>query len=623
MLPATSYDPTLVALSVAIAIFAAYTALELAARATAATRQAPWLTASAIAMGGGIWSMHFVGMLALETPDPVTYAVTPTLLSLAVAITATAAAFFWVNRPPGTGPRTFASLLVPGLAMGTAIAGMHYIGMSAMRTTMPVTFDPARVALSVAIAVTASVAGLALAFRRGGPALRIPAAVTMGLAVAGMHYTGMWAAHFGTAHAAHAEPDAAAAGALDTTTLVLWIGLATFAILFLALGASTVVQHRAQRALRLSEARFRVAAEAVGDIIWTNTADGRMAPPQPDWQRFTGQDPATYANYGWSAAIHPDDREDTVARWTLAINTSTTFICEHRVRRHDGTWRLCAVRAVPVPDEAGRTQEWVGVHTDITERHGAEAELRQAKERAESANQAKSTFIANMSHELRTPLTAIIGYSETLEEGLQDNAPAEELQSDITRLQKNAHHLLGLINDVLDLSKIEAGRMDLHIEDVDLAPLLEDVLTTIRPLAAHRANRLVTDFPNPLPTIRTDAAKLRQMLLNLLSNATKFTGGGTITVTVQPSGSLASPMVTFTVADTGIGIPEEHQARLFERFTQADPSTTRRFGGTGLGLALTRAFSDALGGRLEVRSTPGQGSTFTLQLVSSYQGIYS
>lgn len=627
---AIGYDPVLVALSIAIATFAAFTALELGDRAVLSsgrTRSA-WIATAAVAMGGGIWSMHFVGMLALRSQVPIAYDFGRTLLSLFVAIGATAAAFLWVNkqrRLRGGRAARFGAMYrtgVAGLLMGGAIAGMHYIGMSAMEMPMDLGFDTGRVILSVVIAVVASVAGLSIAFRRQSFAMRVAAAMVMGLAVSGMHYTGMWAAHF-TPDAAAAVPHMAEAGVtvpghVGPAGLALSVVLATFLILFLALLASNVTQQRAQRLLRQSDLRFRVAAEAVGDIIWTNSPDGRMTGAQLDWSRFTGQQQAEYEEFGWSAAIHPDDLAPTLDAWKEAVTQRRRFDFEHRVRRVDGMWRICAVRALPVLDETGTIVEWVGVHEDITERRDAEVELRAARDRAEAANAVKSNFIANISHELRTPLSAIIGYTEMIMEECEEAGSGAALLSDLAKIDSNARHLLGLINDLLDLTKIEAGRMDVLIEPVDLVPMLRRIESDVRPLVERRANRLLLVMPAAPITMQTDATKLRQMLLNLLGNAAKFTQGGTITLSAYPDAADAS-VVVFDVTDTGIGLTDEQKSRLFERFTQADASTTRRFGGTGLGLALTKAYVALVGGTIGVRSTEGVGSTFTLRMPAVFQ----
>jgi signal transduction histidine kinase/DNA-binding response OmpR family regulator len=227
----------------------------------------------------------------------------------------------------------------------------------------------------------------------------------------------------------------------------------------------------------------------------------------------------------------------------------------------------------------------------------------------EMASEHKSAFLASMSHELRTPLNAIIGYSEMLYETAQDEGQ-DEFLPDLAKIRDAGRHLLGLINDILDLSKIEAGKMELYLEEVDLGALVEEVRSIIEPLAAANANRLEIICPAGLGTFRTDRTKLKQSLLNLLSNAGKFTHEGQIKLEVQSGNG----EISFIVGDTGIGMTEEQQGRLFQAFSQADVSTTRRYGGTGLGLAITKHFCEMLGGSIAVESVPGKGSTFTIML---------
>jgi signal transduction histidine kinase/CheY-like chemotaxis protein len=227
----------------------------------------------------------------------------------------------------------------------------------------------------------------------------------------------------------------------------------------------------------------------------------------------------------------------------------------------------------------------------------------------EMASEHKSAFLASMSHELRTPLNAIIGYSEMLYETAQDEGQ-EELLPDLAKIRDAGRHLLGLINDILDLSKIEAGKMDLYLEEVDLAGLIEEVRSIVEPLAAVNGNRLEIVCPTSLGTLYTDRTKLKQSLLNLLSNADKFTHEGRIKLEVRP----ADAEISFIVSDTGIGMTEEQQGRLFQAFSQADASTTRQYGGTGLGLSITKSFCEMLDGNIAVASTPGQCSTFTITL---------
>ncbi len=255
----------------------------------------------------------------------------------------------------------------------------------------------------------------------------------------------------------------------------------------------------------------------------------------------------------------------------------------------------------------------VAIYSDITELILRQADLQQAKDAAERATQVKSEFLANMSHELRTPLNAIIGYSQILQEDAEDSGQADMLP-DLKKIENAGNHLLELINSILDLSKIEAGRMDVYIEQIDVSALVEDVRMMVEPLAARGANRLVIDCPPDVGVMATDVTKLKQSLLNLLSNASKFTEQGTISLGVARIAGQGGDAIAFTVCDTGIGMNEAQLARLFQAFSQADSSTTRRYGGTGLGLAITRSFARMLGGDVMVSSTPGEGSTFVLTL---------
>jgi signal transduction histidine kinase/DNA-binding response OmpR family regulator len=253
---------------------------------------------------------------------------------------------------------------------------------------------------------------------------------------------------------------------------------------------------------------------------------------------------------------------------------------------------------------------------DVTERRRAEAEVATAKEAAETANRTKSLFLANMSHELRTPLNAILGFSEMLQEesverGLQD------FSADLQKISTAGKHLLGLINDILDLSKIEAGKMDLHLEAFEVSSLIAEVATTIEMEASKNGNTLEIACSPAIGVMRADLSKVRQGLFNLVSNAAKFTHDGQIRVNAERHVMDGSDWITFRVSDTGIGLSSEQIVRLFQSFTQADASTTRKFGGTGLGLALTRRFCQMMGGDVTVHSVPGEGSVFTIKLPAS------
>ena len=245
-------------------------------------------------------------------------------------------------------------------------------------------------------------------------------------------------------------------------------------------------------------------------------------------------------------------------------------------------------------------------------------EIQDKSRQLEQASQHKSQFLANMSHELRTPLNAIIGYSEILQEDAADLGQ-DNLVSDLKKIESAGRHLLGLINDILDLSKIEAGKMDIYLEDVEIVPLLEEVRSIIVPMAEKNANVLEYRLADNLGSMRTDRTKLKQSLLNLFSNGSKFTENGRLTLDVRRL-ETDKPMVSFAVSDTGIGMTEEQLGRLFQAFNQADASTTKKYGGTGLGLAITRNFCQLLGGNVTVTSKPGEGSTFTIVLPDSPVG---
>ncbi|RYC29329.1 response regulator [Lichenibacterium minor] len=377
--------------------------------------------------------------------------------------------------------------------------------------------------------------------------------------------------------------------------------------------ADVTARKRAERSTKEAEERFRTLLAASAAVIWTTDANGAFVAPQPNWNRFTGQSAAEAMGWGRLACLHPEDLDAVRVAWRNALVSRTPIVSEHRLRRHDGAWRYMALSVAPVLEDDGTVREWVGSDVDITERKEAEVALTSAKDAAEAANRAKSSFLANMSHELRTPLSAVIGYSEMMEEEVEDLGE-RGLLTDLGKIKSNARHLLSLINDVLDLSKIEANRMDTYAEDVDVATLVEEATGTVGALVAQKDNRLAVEVAPDVGLMHTDVVKLRQCLFNLLSNASKFTEKGTVTLRVRREGTAPEATLVFDVADTGIGMTEEQLGRLFQRFAQADETTTRKFGGTGLGLALTRAFAHLLGGSISVRSTYGEGTTFTLRL---------
>jgi signal transduction histidine kinase len=323
----------------------------------------------------------------------------------------------------------------------------------------------------------------------------------------------------------------------------------------------------------------------------------------------------------------------TLSQFGVAFFFGATSV--HLAREFAGNAQRLEIQAAELAESNRRLQ---AAH-DQLEHH--RQELTVAKESADAANAAKSRFLAGVSHELRTPLNAIIGYSEMIAEEAPDLG-APSLVPDLQKIQRAARHQLTLINDILDLSRIEAGRMPLRFEDIDLSHLLEDLRASVQPLINRNGNCLVLAAPPQPGTLHSDPTKVRQILINLLSNAAKFTENGTITLRLSlhsdaPAGHEASQPATttppqlepqsptalasvptqtviFEVEDTGIGIDAQQQTRLFQPFIQADTPTQARYGGTGLGLALSRRFADLLGGQVTCRSIPGQGSVFTVVL---------
>ena len=281
-----------------------------------------------------------------------------------------------------------------------------------------------------------------------------------------------------------------------------------------------------------------------------------------------------------------------------------------------GTW--LSVNATPLKDDEGVLHNGVAVFHDITVRKRSEEELRKAKDAAETANVAKSRFLANMSHELRTPLNAIIGYSEMLQEQAADDG-RPELIPDLKKIHSAGKHLQGLIDDILDLSKIEAGKMEVFVESFDVSDVVDEVVSTIEPLVENGGNSLQVTCPDDAGVMRADMTKVRQVLFNLLSNACKFTQNGTVSLQVERQHTETGEWLYFRVRDTGIGMSPGQMGKLFQEFTQADTSTTRKYGGTGLGLAISRRFARMMGGDILVESALGKGSMFVVQLPAAVE----
>ena len=345
--------------------------------------------------------------------------------------------------------------------------------------------------------------------------------------------------------------------------------------------------------------------------LWTNQ---RMS----DMLGYTREE---FAQTPFEKFGHPEDVRSALSIMPKLASGDVRFSSsEIRMYHKDGSVIWGAFTVAPVLSAAGVPQSMIIIIADITERKLAEEALRQAKDAAEAANRAKSTFLANMSHELRTPLNAIIGYSEMLEEEAQDQGH-DEFVPDLNKIHAAGKHLLDIINDVLDLSKIEAGKMELFVERFDVRPMIDDVVSVISTLMDKNQNAFTINCPPDIGAMTADLTKVRQVIFNLLSNASKFTKLGTVDLTIAREISPSGEWLTFAVADSGIGISEEQLGKLFQEFTQADASTTRNFGGTGLGLALSRRLCRMMGGDITVESAIGKGSTFTIRLPAMVRAL--
>ncbi|WP_242072649.1 ammonium transporter [Microcoleus sp. FACHB-68] len=389
-------------------------------------------------------------------------------------------------------------------------------------------------------------------------------------------------------------------------------------VLAVATQLGTVIQRKqAVEALKQAEAKYRSIFENAVDGIFQTTPEGRYLSANPALARLYGY--ATPAelmdqltDIDRQLYVQPNRRAEFIAQ--MAENEAV-FGFKSEVYRTDGSIIWISENARVVRDNTGNILYYEGMVEDITERKLAAEELRKAKEAAEAANRAKSTFLANMSHELRTPLNAIIGYSEMLQEEAEDFGYTD-IVPDLEKIRAAGKHQLNLINDILDISKIEAGRMELYLEPFDVGGLIMEIAATIQPVIEKNNNNLNVQSDRKIGIMHADMTKVRQVLFNLLSNAAKFTENGTISISVTRE--LATPnsqsLIVFSVSDTGIGMSPEQVEKVFQPFTQADASTTRKYGGTGLGLAITRHFCQMMGGEINVESQEGVGSTFTVRL---------
>jgi PAS domain S-box-containing protein len=378
--------------------------------------------------------------------------------------------------------------------------------------------------------------------------------------------------------------------------------------------------------LQEQEERYRTYIGASSHILWMTNPMGEVISDIPSWRAYTGQSEEAVRGTGWLDALHPEDQPAARAAWAQAVQQRALFDMEYRMKSQSGEYRHFACRAVPILDTTGAVREWIGTCTDITDKK-QEAALRRAKEAAEASSRAKTEFLTKMSHELRTPLNAVIGMSRMLL--TQRFGPLNAKQADyLADITQAGSHLLALINDILDLAKVEAGRMDLHPEKTSLNELVSAAVSPLQPLAESKGLALRLEMPSD-GELATDPGRFKQVLYNLLSNAIKFTPAGSVTVVCQwlnetgpdaaASDEANATAVQVEVRDTGIGIAPEDQGVIWEEFRQLDDRRAGDNQGTGLGLALTRRLVHLLGGHIRLQSQLGTGSTFTVVLPRGFR----
>ena len=561
-------------------------------------------------MAIGIWSVHYLGMLAYELPVPVEYDWPTVALSFLAAILASVIALFVVSQTTMGLIRT----LLGSAFMGGAVASMHYVGMSAMRLPAVTHYSLITVLLSIFLAVIISLVTLVLTFRFRSDAIawswrKGGSALVMGSSITVMHYTSVAAASFTPSTLASVD----SSHSLNITSGTVGIIIVTLMVLGLTLLTTSVERRFSTQALDLavSEQRFRAVFEGADIGIALIELDGsKLMAVNPAYRKMLGCTAEEMQTVGiFDELTFPADREadKQIFLGILAAGKDVAYMDKHYVLRN-GREVLVRLSLTVLRDAFGTAQCILGMATDVTERTLTEAELRAAKKSAEAASESKSTFLATMSHEIRTPMNGILGMTELV----LDTDLTTEQREHLGLVRQSAESLLSIINDILDFSKIEAGKLDLESIPFDLHEVLSETMKPLSFRAQQKGLALNYEIqPNVPRALLGDPGRIRQVLINLIGNSIKFTEAGKILITVEDQSSdRVTTRLHISVKDTGVGILQEKQATIFEAFSQADGSMARKYGGTGLGLTICVRLVELMGGRIWLDSQLGHGSTF-------------
>jgi two-component system sensor histidine kinase/response regulator len=607
------YDPILVTLSTLVGIGASFAALDSAGRATttADRARAIWLFSAGLSLGLGIWAVEYIGMLALTLPVPVLYDPKTVFVSLVVSVLAG-----WLGVLLTTGgPLERTRWLLGGIVVGMAVAAVHALGILAMRMPARMEWDMTLWGICVAATVVLSVVALPYGQRfRHEPRLftgrKLAAAVILGGGISAIHLADMLALKL--------EPRSAPVGEVLTGYSISSLGvfsLVVVTLFFIGLPmVGALIDRRLsdeQRARRSTEERFRQLFARTPTPIYQITLDGRLLDFNEAFVKLLGYPSRELLLADWKTSKHLS-QEQRIPLLAELKRAGQLIDAETRLVRCDGSEIWVTENATLVRGQPGEEDYFEGTLIDISDRKRAEEASAQAAAAAEAASRTKSEFLANMSHEIRTPMNGILGMTEL---ALGTELTREQREY-LEMVEHSAESLLVLINDILDFSKIEAGKLVIDPTEFDLSHTLEAIVRTQASRAHQKNLELAFDMHANVPTALVgDAGRLRQILLNLLSNAIKFTEKGEVVLRVTlESAQEGRAELHFAVSDTGPGIPTEMQDSIFEAFTQADSSTTRKFGGTGLGLTIASQLTTLMDGRIWLESQVNRGSTFHVTL---------